>query len=262
LLSAISREGLPLEGQERALLDRLQSWDWQMRATALEPLLFSVWVREVSRAVYADELGELFDDVWAERVGFLVNVLSGRTGQERWCDDQGTRETESCPAIVRRAFQSAVAELRKRYGSDVSEWSWGRAHVARARNALFTHLPLLRDWFDLLHPADGGSNTVNVGTYDIDDEKAPFESRHAAGYRAVYDLSDAGGSAFLVNGGQSGHVLSPHYRDWLEPFQRGELVPMRMDRAAAEDGALGTWQLQPALGNAVQLAPSQRARAN
>jgi penicillin amidase len=246
LLAAISGEAEALEPRERALLDPLHTWDLQMRAAAVEPLLFSAWLRQVARAVYADELGELFEDVWAERVGFLVNVLSAKSGQERWCDDRRTPRVEACPAIVAQAFVSAVAELSRRYGSDPAEWRWGRAHVARARHAPLTHVPVLRDWFDLVSTTDGGSNTVNVGAYDIDDEDAPFESHHAAGYRAVYDLSDAGGGAFLVNGGQSGHVLSPHYRDWLEPFQRGALVPMRMDRAAVDDGALGTLRLEPA----------------
>jgi penicillin G amidase len=86
---------------------------------------------------------------------------------------------------------------------------------------------------------------VNVGAYAIDDADAPFESRHAAGFRAVYDLANLSASRFLLNTGQSGHVLSSHYRDWAAPWQRGQLVPMLTDRAAIEATGGETLVLEP-----------------
>jgi penicillin amidase len=245
LLSAMTEEGARLTPTERQLLDRLGSWNLEMRKEALEPLLFSAWLRQLQGAIYEDELGAAFRDAFAERIDFVDNVLSDRGGQSRWCDDVRTPASETCPERVARAFRDAVRQLTERYGDDVSEWSWGAAHVARARHFPMTKVPLLRDLFDLVVASDGGTNTVNVGAYAVDDDAAPFESRHAAGYRAVYDLGDLDASRFAINGGQSGHVLSSHYRDGLEPWQRGELVPMLTRRASVEQGSLGTLRITP-----------------
>jgi penicillin amidase len=93
--------------------------------------------------------------------------------------------------------------------------------------------------------SDGGTHTVNVGAYAIDDPDAPFESRHAAGFRAVYDLGDPSRSRFAISTGQSGHVLSRHYRDLAAPWARGELAPMLTDAAAIEAAASHVLVLEP-----------------
>jgi penicillin amidase len=45
--------------------------------------------------------------------------------------------------------------------------------------------------------------------------------------------------------GQSGHVLSPHYRDMSERWARVEYLPMVTDRAAIEKAAYSTLTLVP-----------------
>jgi penicillin amidase len=245
LLELDERRRERLSARQSEWLERLAHWDLQMRAELVEPLVFSAWLREFSRAVYADELGDSFDGVWAERVGFLSNVLSDRAGQARWCDDVRTAAAEECGQLAIVALGAALGYLEERYGADPSRWSWGQAHRARSRHFPMTRVPLLRDWFDLTVESDGGTNTVNVGAYAIGDDEAPFESQHAAGYRAVYDLGRPEASRFLVNGGESGHVLSAHYRDWVHPWQRGELVPMVMERASVEQGGLGKLRISP-----------------
>ena len=42
-----------------------------MRADAAEPLIFAAWYRELSRLIYADELGDLFDAFWHVRPQFM-----------------------------------------------------------------------------------------------------------------------------------------------------------------------------------------------
>lgn len=245
LLGALPPESAGLDERERALLRALAAWDFEMRAEAVEPLVFSAWIRQLAREIYADELGELFEDAWAERIGFLRDVLSGGGPQAHWCDDVATSQKEACSGRISRALHAAVNDLVARYGRDVTSWRWGRAHRARARHFPMTRVPLLRDVFDIVTETSGATHTVNVGAYSIDDAQAPFESRHAAGFRAVYDLADLEASRFLINAGQSGHVMSAHYRDWAEPWLRGELVPMLTERARVEPGALGVLRLTP-----------------
>jgi penicillin G amidase len=244
LLDAMPPEAAP-DPRARQLLEGLRSWNREMRASAIEPLVFAAWVRELARMIYADELGELFEEAWAERFSFMGHVLARQGGAGRWCDDVGTPQPEACSERVADAFRAALVDLSNRYGDDPSKWTWGQAHRARARHFPMTRVPLLRDLFDTVMPSDGGTHTVNVGAYAIDDADAPFESRHAAGFRAVYDLANLSASRFLINTGQSGHPLSSNYRGWALPWQNGKLVPMLTDRGAIEATGGETLVLEP-----------------
>jgi penicillin G amidase len=72
-----------------------------------------------------------------------------------------------------------------------------------------------------------------------------YEQHAAAGYREIVDLSPQNDSRFIIDLGESGHPLSPHYSDFLERWRDVQTVPMRMDRAAVERGAIGHLTLTP-----------------
>ena len=85
-------------------------------------------------------------------------------------------------------------------------------------------------------PNGGDWSTVNVGAVAAD---RPYEQRSVAGYRQIIDLSPANDSRFLDAVGQSGHLLSPHYDDFLHDWRAVRHRKMRMERADIERGALG-----------------------
>jgi penicillin amidase len=103
-------------------------------------------------------------------------------------------------------------------------------------------VPALRPFLSRSVPSAGDWSTVNVGAVDVDFH---YEQRAVPGYRQIIDLSPANDSRFLDAVGQSGHVLSPHYDDFLEDWRTVRHRPMRMDRAAIDQGARGTLRLVP-----------------
>jgi penicillin amidase len=226
LLSAKPRD----EGAREAL-KMLATWDGEMAAARPEPLILVAWWRELAFAVYADELGDGFRRNWTPRPVFLTSVLRENSA---WCDDVRTRRGETCDELLSDALDKALADLKRRYGEDPRSWRWGEAHPAwhrhrpLSRNALFSRL------FDIRVPSGGDAYSVNVGRPDFDDEAAPYASRHAASYRAIYDLADPQASLFMQSGGQSGNPLSPHFRAFAEPWARGEYVRALTDRALIE----------------------------
>ena len=102
--SLYAREVLPLllaapltSDATRHAAARLRNWDGEMLRNRAEPLIVNAWLRELTRLVYADELGELFTPNWSERPIFMLNVLRDTDGQSRWCDDVRTRNTKPAP---------------------------------------------------------------------------------------------------------------------------------------------------------------------
>ena len=217
--------------EAQTALGLLRAWDGNMASERAEPLILVAWWRELTRALFADELGEAFGSAWSARATFVGNVLADRGEQASWCDDVNTGRKETCADVLRASLEQSLADLRKRYGSDMNRWHWGDAHEARLRHRPLSRDPWLRRWFDIVVPSPGDAYTVNVGRSDFQDEADPYSNRHAASLRAIYDLADPQASLFIHPGGQSGNPLSPHYRSFASAWMRGEYVPMITDRA-------------------------------
>lgn len=233
---------LPESQRGQAARRMLAGWDGAMARDRPEPLLFLAWYREITRGLYADELGDRFEDAWGLRVLFVKAAL---TGQGDWCADRTAARPKTCRDIIAEALDRAWIDLEKRHGGDPSSWRWGNAHPATLRHQPFTRVPVLRHLFDLDVPTGGDTFTINVGNMNIRDPDMPFANIHAAGFRAIYDLDDLDRSLFMQSTGQSGNLLSPLYGNLLRPWAEVDYIPMSIRRKDAEAGALGTLTLTP-----------------
>ena len=235
----------PRSEEARKALALLRQWDGSMAANRAEPLIAWAWWRELTRAIYADELGDAFRQNRLARAVFLANVLSGDPGPARWCDDVRTPAVETCEEQLALSLDAALAELRGRYGADATLWRWGEAHAARHEHRPFGRQPLLARLFDIRVPTPGDTYTVNVGRNNMGDDAEPFANRHAASLRAIYDLSDLENSLYVHSGGQSGNVLSDHYDAFSAAWAKNEYIPMHAARKTLEAEPHQTLRLVP-----------------
>jgi penicillin amidase len=232
----------PADEASREALRMLAGWDGSMAAERAEPLIVTAWWRELTRALYSDELGEAFRRNWSARALFVENALGAKPA---WCDDVRTRAVETCAQVLSSSLERALRDLRTRFGDDPTAWRWGAAHIAEHRHRPFSRQLFLGRFFDIRVPTPGDAYSINVGRSDFSDEAAPYASRHAASYRAIYDLADPQGSLFIQSGGQSGNPLSPHYRSFAEPWARGEYLRAVTDRARLEAEGVQRLALRP-----------------
>ncbi|HJO73976.1 MAG TPA: penicillin acylase family protein [Rhodospirillales bacterium] len=227
-------------------LAMLKKWKGKMSRGRPEPLIFSTWLYELNRAVYADELGELFQDYLTLRPQFIVSVLNKR---QSWCDNINTAETEDCHGRIRLALKTALDRLKDSYGEDLNAWRWGEVHKAWFAHPLLSKIPVLKRFGDLEIPVDGGNYTVNRGASHVNNPERPFKDIHGPGYRAVYDLEDLRRSRFIIATGQSGNPVSNHYKDLLNEWRDGRYRRMGQTRAAMKT-----------LGDVLMLTPSAQKR--
>ena len=217
----------PQTVQGQQALQRIQGWNGDMDALLAEPLIYSLWYRDIQEGIYADELGDDFLRHLSTRRVFTENVLIGDDGH--WCDNVTTDPVETCPEILGAALDAAMARGIETYGPDIANWTWGQAHQAVFDHPVFTGsgLPLLDDWFTVRQPVGGDSSTVNVAVYSV--RAGSFDVFHGPSLRAIYDLSDLDASRFMHAPGQSGHPWSDHYRDLAPLWAAGETFEMRTD---------------------------------
>jgi penicillin amidase len=235
--------GEPGSGMAREAIERLREWDFRMDADAVEPLLFTAWLREFAHDVFFRRLGDAAADYWDLKPQVIEAVLAAHP---EWCGDPSgalpslPREgAESCDALLASALDAALAQLGRAYGPEMLQWQWGRAHIARFANPVFGRIALLRDWVHVSVPTPGGFDTVNRGSTTIRDDAHPYEQRFGAGLRIITDLASPADSRMIVVPGQSGNPLSPHFSDLLQRWRQFDwLVP---GRAAA----VATLTLEP-----------------
>ncbi|SMP48490.1 penicillin acylase family protein [Noviherbaspirillum suwonense] len=254
--SLAARELLPLlartapkSDQARNALAALKQWDGKMDAARFEPLVYNAWMRELSRQLFAAPLGEsLMKDYWEQRNIHQPTAEALRTMDtgNLWCSGASAGNgLPRCTEVLSASLDSALADLRTRYGDDMQAWKWGKAHEALSEHRPFSKVPSLAKYFDIRLPSPGDTYTVNVGRHNLRDEAAPFTNHHAASLRALYDLSNLENSRFIHSTGQSGNVFSPLYSNYAQRWIDVAYLPMRTVRAEVEKGMLGTLALTP-----------------
>ncbi|WP_428423908.1 penicillin acylase family protein [Methylibium sp.] len=208
----------------------LEGFEGTMAAERAAPLIFTAWVRQLTRGVFADDLGaRLFDDQLGKRSfrEALEGVLD--RNDTSWCDDLGTPAVETCAQQVDTAFTRALTELQAAQGDDVGQWRWGRAHMARLEHRPFSSVPLLARWFELRTPVGGDAYTVNAARVGLRPDALTGElylGEHGAGLRALYDLGARNRSRFMLSSGQSGIVFSTDYRNFVDRWAKVEYLPL------------------------------------
>ncbi|MDX2143922.1 MAG: penicillin acylase family protein [Rhodospirillaceae bacterium] len=225
-VSLMAREMLPLLLARAAptdefgmrLQEHLSAWDGTMGRERIGPLIFALWMEKLKARLVADELGELYDDLFGVRPALIKSIL---TEKPAWCDDIATPAAESCDTQVNAAWADTIAWIKNNAGDDDSAWRWGQWHVARFSHPLFGTIPGLSALGGFAAATDGDDFTVNRGSFTPSSSRIPFRHRHGAGYRAVYDLSDLAKSKFAMAGGQSAHVFSPHLDDLTPDWADG-----------------------------------------
>ncbi|WP_233488968.1 penicillin acylase family protein [Rhodovulum sp. 12E13] len=106
-------------------------------------------------------------------------------------------------------------------------------------------LPIIGRIVNIRHPSPGGDDTLLRGLTRGGPVR-PFDNVHASGYRGLYDMAAPDSSRFLLATGQSGHPLSPHYRDQNMLWRDGCYLPMQVDEIRPDHGGVHVLTLAPA----------------
>jgi penicillin G amidase len=212
-----------------AAMQQLAGFDGTMAADRAAPLIFWAWARQLTQAVFADEMGPLYERTLGNRT--FRDALEGVLARDDawWCDDKTTPAAEACASRVDLAFTRALDELHAAQGADVAAWQWGRAHQARSEHRPFSKVKPLARWFELRTPTGGDTFTVNVSRVSFRPDATTGElylNEHGPSLRALYDLADRSRSQVMHSSGQSGIPWSPQYGSFVRPWAEVGYVPL------------------------------------
>jgi penicillin amidase len=144
-------------------------------------------------------------------------------------------------ALLARSLEEGVAELNKRFGSDMENWKLGAYHHATIMHPISSALKESdRVRFDVGNLPRGGD------AFTIDATGLGDNQTAGGSLKAIMDTEDWDHSIAQNNPGQSGDVNDPHYRDLYELWARGKYFPIVFSRARVESVTEKKVQLSPA----------------
>jgi penicillin amidase len=212
----------PSDERARQAQAMLLSWNAAMDKDRPEPLIYTAFLGSLRRLLIEDKSGlnmEALDPFAATALMALM------TDHPSWCDAPEKPDPD-CKRTLGRALDDGLALLVKRDGGDMSQWRWGKEHVTLLQHRVYSHVPLLDRLSELSVPSSGGFYTLDRGGgFEVPKDK-PFARTHGPGFRGLYDLSNPEKSRFMITTGQSGHIFSPHYRDFLPLWNEVKSIPL------------------------------------
>ncbi|MDR2305813.1 MAG: penicillin acylase family protein [Paucimonas sp.] len=222
-------DALPAGQRDKAreALTRLKAFDGRLSPVSADAALYELFLREVTRQTFLDELGPESSPAWQAFVGNAqlsysaqADHLLGREDSPFW-DDRGTAQKEDKPAILARSLAGAVDAGIARLGADRRTWQWGQLHQY--------HWPApnyhgLGDNISRSPVAAGGDfSTLALTPYAWGND---FDTHLPASARMIVDFGQAEPLQVLTSSGQSGNPASRHYSDGLDAWLKGRFVSL------------------------------------
>ncbi len=232
--------------------DLLRQWDGCLTAETIGGTIYEVARYTLVRNVFEAALSKsLTDQVMGKGFHPLLMTASEFYGhdtvailrmldnpQSWWMQRAGGRD-----AVLTRSLKQTIEWLRSTLGPDQSQWQWGKVHRATFPHAMAIQKPLDLVFNRGPYPIGGDTDTVCQVAMLPDD---PYDNKAwAPTYRQIVDLGDLSRSRWIYAPGQSGQVGHKHYDDLIEPWRKGETIPMLWTREQIDGAAEGKLVLKP-----------------
>jgi penicillin G amidase len=205
----------PNKGDLAEAVALLRSWNGQMEKQTPEPLVITLAYDELRKAaVHAAWPGgpDVYEPYMAP-VAIQKIVEAGGLG---FFHDQDE--------ALLAALGAGIEEGKKTQGSNLAKWDYGRYNMLTIKHPVGSRLPLVGEYFNIGPVEMSGSSTTIKQT----------STALGPSMRCIADLSNWEGSLNDSDIGQSGQILSRHYKDQWDAYYVGRSFPMQFGRVDAQ----------------------------
>jgi len=203
-------------GEMAGAVQVLRGWNGQMDKEAAAPLIVTL-AYERLKVLVAQSASPVMGDKYKFQMAPAVIETLLRTRPAGWFGDWD--ET------ILHGFALGLEDGQGKQGHDPADWIYGKYAPLLLANPVGRHLPLVAGLFDIGPVAMSGSPTT-VKQYN--NEVGPS-------MRLDADLADWDRSQLEGTTGQSGQVLSHHYKDQWDRYYRAESFPMQFRKVEVRD---------------------------
>ncbi len=226
VVAAFGRRGSADAGVKEAVAI-LRSWNGQMEggpAPVIATLLFQ-HVRKAAAERAAPGKGLAYD---APLPLGNHSVQMAPAATEKLLRERPKGWFADYDEVLLTAFRDALEEGRRIQGRDVTRWDWGRYNQLRISHPIGGRIPVIGKfaarYFDI-GPIRQSGSTASV---------KQATRRLGPSMRMTVDFADLDASTLNLLAGESGQVLSKHYKDQWEAWYYGRTFPMQFSKVEAK----------------------------
>ena len=200
----------------------LRDWNGQMDKELSAPLI-STLAFQYFRKFVADKAAPGKGTIYETLMSIAVIRKLLETRPAGWVDNWDI--------TLERALSDAVDEGRRMQGDAVAKWRYGKYLTVQIYNPVVHGVPWIGGYFDIGPAPMSGSSTSVKQT----------SRKMGPSMRLNADAGDWDRSLLNIPIGQSGHVLSSHYRDEWDAYYSGRSFPMQYRKVDVKS----TLQIEP-----------------
>lgn len=199
----------------------LKTWNLTSDIESPGAAIYYSWCREIQNALL-NELTNEEKEIFAKAPNgwiFFKRVIMDRNSPWWKKYDRGE--------FFKNSFIKVIAELKSKQGNDENNWEWGKLHTLEFSHPIGRIKPL-NYLFNL------GPYPVPGATHEVNNQKSSsiagnFLVKAGPSTRRIIDFSNPNISWGILPTGNSGHILSPFYKNDLEKFIAGKYRQQRLD---------------------------------
>jgi penicillin G amidase len=218
--------------------DVLDTWDFVLDKQSIAAGIYAMWQRRVfantrARLLPRDLQSTGNNLITTKRLIDWLHAPDGRFGEH---------PTRARDALLAASLDEAVAELTKRFGSDMQAWAYGQDtyHHALIRHPLSSVVnPATRAKLSVGPLPRGGDATTVSATGNGDNQTS------GGSLKMIADTEDWDNSVAINTPGQSGNPDDPHYRDLFELWARGKYFTLAYTKRTVESVKESVLKLEP-----------------
>lgn len=213
LLSGVDFQNLWKKERGQSYLEILKKWDYVSDKDAIAPSLYYTWCREITKILLKDLTKEEFEaytklpNSW----NFLKRVVLNS-------DSSWWRKFDR-KKVFTEAFNNSIESLRQELGEDSRGWAWGHLHTLEFVHPIGRVKPFNKIFNVGPIEMSGAYNEINNQKQAGFDDG--FKIKAGPSTRRIIDFAHPETAWGILPVGNSGHILSPFYKDQVELFAKG-----------------------------------------
>lgn len=206
----------------------MRGWDGKMEMNSAAPTIAYFSRRNLSKLLLSPKLGDDYKYYdWGLTQPALENIITHQL--TRWLPAGCTSYNDVLITAVQKTVDDSHAP------KNLSKWGWGNQFPIEIQHSVLGSVPILRYFSGTgRHPQSGSGSTVK----QVGESFGPSE-------RMTVDFASLDRSTLNIVAGQSGHLLSPHYKDQFAAWYAGTTFSLPFTESAVNAAAEHRLTLEP-----------------
>lgn len=213
LLKAVHFKNIWKKERADSYLKILNKWDYVSNADSLAPALYYTWCREITKILLKELSPEEFEAFTKlpNNWNFFKRVMLNR--ESIWWKKFDRQQ------VITDAFDNGLESLTQALGEDSADWTWGHLHTIEFVHPIGKISP-----FDKIFNI--GPIAISGGGNEINNQKPSgysdnFKVKAGPSTRRIISFDHPEQAWGILPTGNSGHLLSPFYKDQVELYSKG-----------------------------------------